>query len=624
MNAPGAQRLEISVSMSLTILSGIWLVGVLGLVPLPVAATVANDACTNAIALVNGVQYTMDTTFANSDETNTIACNPDTGNGVWFTFTPPSSGPVTVTTVGSSFAPVLQIYSGSCASLTPIICNAGDGPVSYRLCASAIFSGAPATTYRILVLGRRPYPGGPPDYGTLVVQATTTAPNDSCTNATALTAGFPCTITTTNANSSGDPVPSCQASFGKGVWFTYYNSVAGQISVSTFGSTFDTVLQVYSGSCGALTQVACNDNNGPLQSGTNASLTFSAAGATTYYILAGGAGSKSGNLLLSLNLVPPNDTCSNAVTLSLNTPYSMSTLGATTTADPLPVCQPNVGRGVWFKFTPAQNGIYQLGTCGSGFDTVMQIYQGSCGSLSAVSCNDDSGSACAGTAASLNLPATAGVTYYVFVAGKAGAGGTLNMLVGAPVSNDECATATPLSPGVTVTEDTSGATWGGTQTSCQSNLGHDVWFTYSQAITGPVVFSTAGSLAGPGLQLDTVLQLYSGSCGALVPVACNDDANPDFYVLTSALTNTITANTTYYLQVGGYGNAAGTLQMLATSMSSLGWSANKTNITLTWSAGSTLQMATNLNTPAAWQDITTSGTYTERMTNKTRFFRLKN
>ena len=175
-----------------------------------------------------------------------------------------------------------------------------------------------------------------------------------------------------------------------------------------------------------------------------------------------------------------------------------------------------------------------------------------------------------------------------------------------------------------VTENTAGATWGGLQPSCQLNVGHDVWFSYSQAITRPVVFSTAGSFVDANTHLDTVLQLYSGTCGNLIPIGCNDDADPDHYVYTSVLTNTITANTTYYLQVAGFANNSGTIKLLATPLSYLGWSANRTNLTLTWTPGSMLQLATNLNPPVTWQDVHTTGTYTERMTNKSRFFRLKN
>jgi hypothetical protein len=120
--------------------------------------------------------------------------------------------------------------------------------------------------------------------------------NDSCAGAIALSPGTPYTVNTAAATSAGDPAPVCQASFGKGVWFTYTPSSSGTVTISTCGSDFDTVLAVYSGSCGALTPFACNDDNGPACATTRASVSFSATSGTTYLILAGGSGGASGNL----------------------------------------------------------------------------------------------------------------------------------------------------------------------------------------------------------------------------------------------------------------------------------------------------------------------------------------
>src|SRR6185369_11097467 len=62
------------------------------------------------------------------------------------------------------------------------------------------------------------------------------------------------------------------------------------------GSDFDTMLAVYSGSCGALSAVTCGDDNGPSCSGTTASVAFLGTAGTTYRILAGGYNGDSGNL----------------------------------------------------------------------------------------------------------------------------------------------------------------------------------------------------------------------------------------------------------------------------------------------------------------------------------------
>jgi hypothetical protein len=137
--------------------------------------------------------------------------------------------------------------------------------------------------------------------------------NDACSGAIALVPGTPYTLNTATATSAGDPTPGCQGSFGKGVWFTYTPASGGIVTISTCGSDFDTVLAVYSGSCGSLTPVACNDNNGPSCATSRASVSFSATSGTTYFILAGGSGGVSGNLSIvasgpgGLQIIPTFD-----------------------------------------------------------------------------------------------------------------------------------------------------------------------------------------------------------------------------------------------------------------------------------------------------------------------------
>ena len=128
--------------------------------------------------------------------------------------------------------------------------------------------------------------------------------NDLCAGAVALTNGVSFTMNTANATSTGDPTPGCAAKFGKGVWFIYTAPASGDVIASTCGSDFDTVLTVYSGTCGALREVACNDDNGPSCAGTSASMRFSATAGATYYLLASGFGSSSGNLSLVASIAP--------------------------------------------------------------------------------------------------------------------------------------------------------------------------------------------------------------------------------------------------------------------------------------------------------------------------------
>ena len=137
--------------------------------------------------------------------------------------------------------------------------------------------------------------------------------NDTCSGAIAMTAGTTYTVGTASATSTGDPTPGCQGSFGKGVWYTYTPTASGTVTISTCGSSFDTVLAVYTGSCGTLTPLDCNDDNGPACATSQASISFSGTAGTTYFVLAGGSGGASGNLSIlatgpgGLQIVPTFD-----------------------------------------------------------------------------------------------------------------------------------------------------------------------------------------------------------------------------------------------------------------------------------------------------------------------------
>jgi hypothetical protein len=257
----------------------------------------ANDLCSGAIALTNGVAFTMSTITATSTGDLAPSCAGSFGKGVWFTYTPMLSGTVTLSTCASDFDTALGVYAGNCQEQVLRACNDDNGPSCTGTRASVTFTGAAGVTYLILAGGYGSYSG---NLNILV----TSPSNDQCASAVPLADGVPFTQNTASATSTSDPVPSCQANTGKGVWFTYTAPVSGDVLASTCGSSFDTVLTVYAGGCRRLIPVACDDDNGPSCSGLNASLRFPANAGVTYYLLAGGFNNYSGNLSLVASLVP--------------------------------------------------------------------------------------------------------------------------------------------------------------------------------------------------------------------------------------------------------------------------------------------------------------------------------
>lgn len=86
--------------------------------------------------------------------------------------------------------------------------------------------------------------------------------NDLCAQATRIT-GTPFVDrldTRSAATEDDDPVHTCTASIDAGsVWYRFLPESSGVAIVDTLGSSYDTVLSAYTGRCGDLVEIACND-----------------------------------------------------------------------------------------------------------------------------------------------------------------------------------------------------------------------------------------------------------------------------------------------------------------------------------------------------------------------------
>lgn len=85
--------------------------------------------------------------------------------------------------------------------------------------------------------------------------------NDDCATATAITSlPFSDLVDTTTATiGGGDPSPSC-ANNDNNVWYTFTATRDTSLQIDTAGSGYDTNISVYTGPCGALTEIACNED----------------------------------------------------------------------------------------------------------------------------------------------------------------------------------------------------------------------------------------------------------------------------------------------------------------------------------------------------------------------------
>ncbi|MBE9576156.1 PKD domain-containing protein, partial [Flavobacterium proteolyticum] len=134
-------------------------------------------------------------------------------------------------------------------------------------------------------------------------------------------------------------------------------------------------------------------------------------------------------------------------------------------------------------------------------------------------------------------------------------------------SNDACASAIPLTvtngscssilytnvAATTVGSDPAPACWS------PATRSHTVWFSFV-ATTADIELSTnfAGTLA------NTQIGVYSGTCGSLTQLACQEDVNTAGGLLhTNVILHGLTIGNTYYVMVDGNGTSTGTFGICA-------------------------------------------------------------
>ncbi len=376
--------------------------------------------------------------------------------------------------------------------------------------------------------------------------------SDTCAGATPISNGL---TSGTTIGATTDPVTGSCGSMGNEVWYSYQATCTGIATASLCApgasADYDTAIAAFSGTCGALTQLACNDDS----CGTLSSVSFFVTSGQTYLIAVGGFSGATGNFTIDVTCptAPANDDCATALPIG-NGVTAGSNLGATTSAQ-LGGCA-TIGSDVWYSYVAPCTGLVLVTTCSGGgsadYDTTLTAFAGACGALSEVACNDDTCS----LQSEISFPATAGQTFFISVGGYAGAGAplqgnfSLDVTCTPAPTNDVCATAIPIGDGQVVASNASASTDAVTG-SCGS-MGTEVWFAYTATCSG---FATASTCAGASF--DTAVAVFDGACGALNEVGCNDDACG----LMSEVVFQTTAGQTYLIAVGGFSGASGTFRL---------------------------------------------------------------
>ncbi len=190
----------------------------------------------------------------------------------WLAGSPVTTGSI-VPSVATVTTPVNYYQGNTASALTATVGANGTGLLWYTSATGGVGS-ATAPTASTATVGATSYwvtstnANGCESVRTQIVVNVIVA-NDDCSNAINLTVGassfndFPVNVNLTTATNSGAPAPTCGNFQGGDVWYTVTVPASGNVVIETNGAgLYNTGLEVYSGNCGALSLVNCDDNSG--------------------------------------------------------------------------------------------------------------------------------------------------------------------------------------------------------------------------------------------------------------------------------------------------------------------------------------------------------------------------
>jgi trimeric autotransporter adhesin len=504
----------------------------------------ANDDCAGAISLTSNssCSNTAGTLVGASYSTiSSIGCGVADRNDVWYSFV--AVGANTTITLSSAPAnPRIQLFSGSCASLTSVACGTS---------SLAVTSLTPGTTYYVRIYTD---PNTISASNTFNICVTHSAPlNDECASATSITSYTSCVNTTGTLNlatANGATAPGC---FAAGTYYDVWYSFVAQatshtVTLSNLGANIATPrIQIYTNACAALGTPVCGTT-----SITQTGLTVG----TTYRVRVSNMGSdpSGSGTAASFDICVThagvvNDACEAATTLTSAT-SCVTTAGAVTAAVTYTAssisshCSGAVTTpDVWYKFVAQSPNPTITGVASSNRER-LQLFSGTCGTLTCLYETSTNNTTQTINAACLTI----GETYYIRVYSSTGVNFTFNICVTDPVasaapSNDNCSGATVLTPGTSCVN-TAGTLAGATasspsvSSSC-STPGADVWYQFTATSAFPTI-----TLSSVGSNICiSYIQLFSGSCGSFTELSCASGTS-----LTAPGTG-VTVGNTYYVRI---------------------------------------------------------------------------
>jgi hypothetical protein len=235
-----------------------------------------------------------------------------------------------------------------------------------------------------------------------------------------------------NSKATRQPLEPVRLQFGliKSIWWKWTAPISGLVTVSTEGSSFDTVLEVSDeqrfpfGSA-----FAYNDDS---SSAPSSLVKFGATeGNSFYFMVAGATTNDFGDIVLrvnqhaignSTNTPPANDIFAQAETIEGSEVSLVTSNGGATLEPGEPL---TIGKTLWWKWRSPDNGRVLITTEGSDFDTILSVFADSdlVSQLNLLRRNDD----VVGLTSDITINCTSNTVYLISVGGNYGDEGRVKL-----------------------------------------------------------------------------------------------------------------------------------------------------------------------------------------------------
>jgi len=527
-----------------------------------------NDTCAGAIDLTVypalggsvGHETVGDTWDATPSAMSQTSCDSyGTNLDLFYTFTAPSSGNLVILTDSTQGRRIEAAIYDTCGGNELFCFSQGN-----RKTVTGLTGGQ---TY-VLQVWHDDYNKG---VFTIALEELPPPPaNDQCSGAEELTVGTSCNPITgdnTWATDSGEASPGCGGYNGGDLWYKAVVPATGALTFETSSvagsDVHDTGMAVYSGDCGNLTLLECDDDGGQ---GLFSKIT--AVGQNpgdTLYVRVWEYGNNAygeiGICAYEVNAtVPPNDDCANALNLTVYPEgggAGHETNGSTEFATASSMSQTScdsygTNLDLFYTFTAPANGGVKVITGGATGSSIEAAIYDTCGG-NEIACMGRSSTKLFGGL-------TPGQTYVLQVWHDDNAAGAFTIVIEEapqPPVNDNCdgAIAISVSHGAgnchpTYSDNTAATDSGAGSPGCANYSGGDLWFKAVVPSTGNITVETVAGNSGN--VTDTGMAVYAGDCNNLSLLDCDDDGGSSFFSKVELTGQT--AGDTLYIRVWEYGN----------------------------------------------------------------------